>query len=611
MDGGQGNDTIYSNNAGNMIVYEAGNGRDVIDGFGENDSIYVGDSEVTSVTNGDNRVITINRSTSNQITLIGGAELDLIVEDGIIHYAGRRKLTLSEKADTLIHEVDDYDIDALAGADNIENTGARVSISGGAGVDTIKTSGNDTTINGGAGGDKIYIEEAENVILEYSATDGKDTVWGFNTDDSIQFSGNLTSSVTSGSNKVFYFGSSSNAITVVDGADFDWDVEDNIIYATEPDPVVTLTDKADTYINEKSGVAIDALAGNDKLTNSGAEVSISAGDGNDTIITSSAETTIYGGAGADRISLTSAAENTIIEYESGDGKDTIYGFDADDSIKIVSGNVNSIVSGSNVTFQVNNSSNFITIIDGADKEWAFEDDTIFIDARPVINLTDRADTYNNIQNRADINALAGNDKITNSGLEVSISAGAGNDTITNTGAEVTIDAGAGNDVINSDDDEVYNAIIIGGKGNDTIYTNGNSNVIQYANGDGKDVIFGFGGDDTVEVNGNIGTGKQSGDDVVFNVNNSTSNTITFKNTKVANLVVESNDDTAKWEIAFVDSSADILDDDNFMSFEAQIADVSEITDTNYSVTNLDAEQNYNNLAQDDAAAKALTYGDKK
>ena len=85
-----------------------------------------------------------------------------------------------------------------------------------------------------------------------------------------------------------------------------------------------------------------------------------------------------------------------------------------------------------------------------------------------------------------INALAGNDTVTNQGNYVIISAAAGNDTVINSGANATISLGAGND-------SVYNsgasAIVYGESGNNTITNNvSGSEVVTILGGTGIDVV---------------------------------------------------------------------------------------------------------------------------
>ena len=59
--------------------------------------------------------------------------------------------------------------------------------------------------------------------------------------------------------------------------------------------------------------------------------------------------------------------------------------------------------------------------------------------------------------------------------------------------------------------------IVGGKDNDTIVNNGTNNIYKYANGDGNDVIIGFGSTDTIKITGAKYTKKNSGNDIILTV----------------------------------------------------------------------------------------------
>ena len=100
---------------------------------------------------------------------------------------------------------------------------------------------------------------------------------------------------------------------------------------------------------------------------------------------------------------------------------------------------------------------------------------------------------------------------------VNINTDKGNDSVLNIlGNFVTIDGGAGNDsVYNYSDYTTINT----GTGNDTVSLDGGAyyNFIQYASGDGNDLIRGFGVDDTIKITGAKYTKKTSGQDVILTV----------------------------------------------------------------------------------------------
>ena len=116
---------------------------------------------------------------------------------------------------------------------------------------------------------------------------------------------------------------------------------------------------------------------------------------------------------------------------------------------------------------------------------------------------------------------------------VTIAAGAGEDTIHVGSSYVSVNAGDGNDSIgvNSLSDHVT---VNPGAGDDKIslYSSSaknNYNVVQYASGDGNDIITGFGSDDTLQITSGTYTTTKSGNDVILNVG---SGSITVKSAPV-------------------------------------------------------------------------------
>ena len=191
----------------------------------------------------------------------------------------------------------------------------------------------------------------------------------------------------------------------------------------------------------------------------------------------------------------------MIQYATGDGKDTVIGFGGSDSIEVTSGAIGTPKqSGNNVLITVGSgSTNVITLKDTKVNDVQINDNFITIEKNPFpVTLTSGHDNENYTVEGATVDAAAGNDTITNSGSNSSIYGNAGKDIITNSGINSTIDGGADNDTIYIEG-EATGVIVIGGKGNDLITTNNNGNLIKYATGDGIDTIEGFGENDSIEV----------------------------------------------------------------------------------------------------------------
>lgn len=116
---------------------------------------------------------------------------------------------------------------------------------------------------------------------------------------------------------------------------------------------------------------------------------------------------------------------------------------------------------------------------------------------------DGDDTIENTANRVTIDGGDGNDSIISSNERVSINGGSGNDYISSKYSQATINADTGDDTI-SLDNESY------------IY----DNLIQYADGDGNDVVENYHIDDIIQITSGILNGSLiSGEDVILKIGN--------------------------------------------------------------------------------------------
>ena len=147
----------------------------------------------------------------------------------------------------------------------------------------------------------------------------------------------------------------------------------------------------------------------------------------------------------------------------------------------------------------------------------------------TINGGDGADTIDNSGGSfVTLNGEAGNDYIlSNDGSFVTLNGETGNDTIVNSSYNAIISGGAGNDSITNWYQK--NATITGGKGNDSIRllaSDSENNLIRYSSGDGNDYIEGFDSDDTLTISGGSYSTQESGYDFLVKVGKGT---ITLKN----------------------------------------------------------------------------------
>ena len=176
---------------------------------------------------------------------------------------------------------------------------------------------------------------------------------------------------------------------------------------------------------------------------------------------------------------------------------------------------------------------------------------IALDSVEHVDTINTSEFYNRNKNSL-VSGTSDNDTIYNDAGGVTIFGGAGSDfifnftlsnyTVNGDYGYVTIDGGAGNDSIDSNDPyvsinggadndsiDVNNwryVTIRGGKGNDTVNNVGVKNIIQYANGDGQDVVFDFDENDTLQiVDGASYSTMISNNDVVVSIG---SGSITLK-----------------------------------------------------------------------------------
>lgn len=159
---------------------------------------------------------------------------------------------------------------------------------------------------------------------------------------------------------------------------------------TTHETIITGTSKADSIVNYGFKVTISTGNGDDTVENiyksnyggydsngnwiySAYYVSINTGEGNDSVYNYRGDwCTINTGEGNDLISLSSKSygnyygcEENVIIYNSGDGKDKIYGFDYDDTLKISGGSYSTAQSGYNIIVTVDDGQ--ISIIGAAGK----------------------------------------------------------------------------------------------------------------------------------------------------------------------------------------------------------------------------------------------------
>lgn len=431
--------------------------------------------------------------------------------------------------------------------------------------------GNDT-IYGGKGNDTLTGDDGADVFI-YNG--GKDVITDYGRKDKIKISSGLISKAkASGSDVTLTIGKGS--LKIKDGAGKTLTIVDiygrtisTIVGGKSSNSNLLLTDKASASVKLDSKVKIaDAsdrtraikITGNDlknKITGGTSNDTLYGDDGNDTlfggdghdkIFGGDEDDILYGGAGNDVLNggddndtlyggagndtLTGGDENDLFVYSG--GNDVITDYYRSDTIQISKGTISkATVKDSDVVFTIGKGSLTVKNMRGKSMNLIDADGKTFStivgsnnENLTITNKTSSPLTLNSKVKVADASSRTKAIKITGNGLANEILGGSKNDTILGGAGNDSIYGNAGNDKIygGAGDDKIW-----GGKGNDSLWGDAGEDTFYYSNGDGKDVIFGFGKDDELEILGNFSaTYNKSKKEIYFKVG-STANAITLKN----------------------------------------------------------------------------------
>ena len=376
----------------------------------------------------------------------------------------------SKKDKVYIDYADNVKVNTGKGNDSIYNhLGYYATINTGSGNDTIKlNSGNGSSINAGSGNDRISLYGGYSDVITIKGGTGNDKIYG---------SGNKTlHQYTSGDGNDVIFNWSANDTISITGGTYTEETVGNDVILTVGKGKITLKGAANTTLNidgtlaggknisnETSYKKITGTSYADTISNRGDYVTISGGKGKDSVNNTGSNVSISGGTGNDTIWSTNGY-NSYVTIDGGSGNNRLELWGKNSLIKGGKNNDTVFVHGKNVTVTSGSGADFI-------ENW---DDNV-----------GRSDDGNG---------------------KAKIFAGAGNDSVLNYGSGATINAGTGNDTI------TFRSHI-----RDGIIYSSKENVVQYANGDGKDTIFGFSSTDTLKITGAKYTRSTVGNDVVLKV----------------------------------------------------------------------------------------------
>ena len=562
INAGSGDDSIslrYTT-SGNVVQYNSGDGNDTITGWNDSDLISIGSGIAYATTKSGSDLI-VSTGLLGSLTLKDAASktVSIVVDDGVIrNSADNTVVSGTSGADSIYNTGDSVTINAGAGNDSITNwLGNNVEINGGAGNDTITshdihgesdggvntgsttTTDRNVTIVGGRGNDLI-ITNSNRVIYQYASGDGNDTIDGdysYNTSTISIDGGAAYQTLVSGSNVIVSVGSGSITLLNAKGKTLSisggkYAGSSNAIHNWENNVTVTGTSSADTITNYGTGVYINALAGNDKITLTTEE---GFSNGGEFSLYDRNYVTVRAGAGNDTIyNELSSHGSRVYVYEEGDGSDTITNYASNDTVSLATGLTYQTVSGSSgVTVSLASGSMYLQ---GASAITLKVKGGTYADPHNIDNWTknttvtgtNSADTIANHAGGVYVNALAGNDRIhngTNSSYTingsfgyVTINGGDGNDTVTNDDPNVSIFGGWGADLITLGAYATSNTIV-GNYGDDTISmaSHSSGNRIVYYSGNGYDVVYGYTNKDTLSMAAEQFTTLASGNDVIVTV----------------------------------------------------------------------------------------------
>ncbi len=144
--------------------------------------------------------------------------------------------------------------------------------------------------------------------------------------------------------------------------------------------------------------------------------------------------------------------------------------------------------------------------------------------------------YTNNSSRILITGGTGNDTVFCRSNYSTISGGSGNDSISNITYNSSINGGSGNDYIYN---YSYNSTIAGGAGDDTIslYSSANGNIIQFADGDDNDIIYGWTSGNSLSLASDAYYTRETvGSNVVVNLLSGDAITLNSASNKTINII---------------------------------------------------------------------------
>ena len=430
--GGTGNDTFYGNSLlaseGNGAIYQyaSGDGNDFILGINANDTLKIDGAKYVTLENGNDLIVGVS---GNYITIQNG--------------------------NNVAFKIDGTMDGGTSGNDNIINFKVNTTINGDTGDDYIENYASFVTINGGNGNDTIFnITGNYNVTFTETVSETKivqQPIYDSYTETKVTLVADYKTDWVYGDYEWEWMYVNGNHYKTLEKV---WNPNkmrlDTVYVGSHTETYVeTITTDVQIGVEDVETIETHTFTRNvgEKTTNS--------------------DTTISGGAGNDVISLDSSTKNNIIQYSSGDGNDTIFGFTTTDKLQIAGGSYSTAKSGTDLKVNVStgsillkNAASIAVNIDGTIDSGS----TLSAGLSIKNNVLTAAKTFTGTEiNLAEYDAT----KVNAAAISQAV-------TIVGTSA---------------------NNSLKGGKGNDTIYGNGGNDTLT--GGKGKDIFIYSGGNDTI------------------------------------------------------------------------------------------------------------------
>ena len=382
--GGAGVDSIKNNGSNVTISGGAGNdsirnifsGYETVEAFTEEElEEGISSTNGVTVTTSDDKAYVANLTGGNNSTLYGGAGADKI-----INYASEVRIYGDADADKITNYGFNVTIYGGDANDVILNGSSSLTLDD----DTVAVSGYETKIYGGKGNDSIENDVSEAKIY---GEGGKDSIYNYGEDSSV-YGG-------AGVDYVENYGTTAY-ISLGDGNDVIENSADSVLANGDAgeDEFINFGDEStlsggadnDEILNYGDSSSLAGESGNDYIYSCGEQATLSGGDGNDVLYNEGVKAYLVGGAGkdtifndGDHITISGGKGNDTIYNDGGKhitynfgkdfGKDIVVGFNANDTVKITSGNFTHKKSGKNVIVSVG--SNTLTLEDAVNKKINF------------------------------------------------------------------------------------------------------------------------------------------------------------------------------------------------------------------------------------------------